>query len=164
MIKPQKSCALTNPERIMAGKIPPPPPPRLASLFRRGGKAENPLFPRLCQVETVPRPPRSPSVPTLLIPNSVPVGWDQPGGPGPPVQPCWRGAAPGCVSLMLGHCWAGRLLLELLLPNPTSGPLPQPQTCTRRAAPLPEQFGSWPPGKEVSLLVGSLRRVTAVIP
>lgn len=124
----------------MAGKIPPPPPPCLASLFRQGGEAENPLFPWLCQVETMPRPSSSPSEPTLLIPNSTAAVWGvwgQPGGPNPPAQPCWSRAAQGC-ELMLWHCWSGRLPMELLLPNPTTAPictlLPHPQSSEPRAA------------------------------
>lgn len=145
----------------MAGKIPPPPPPCLASLFRQGGKAENPLFPWLCQVETMPRPPSSPSVPTLLIPNSTAAVWrvrGQPGGPSP-------GAGQlRAVSLMLWHCWSGRLPMELLLPNPTtspdSHPAPTPQNlrATSSLPPkqslLPERFWRCPPGKRAPCLWG----------
>lgn len=71
------------------------------------------------------------------------------------------------VSLMPGHCWGGSLPMELLLPKPTAH---SPSLHTHSHSPkslsslLPEQIWSWPPGKEVSVPVGSLRRVTAVIP
>lgn len=128
----------------MAGKIPPPRPPCLASLFRRGGKAGNPFFPRLCQVKTKLRPrgallcPRCSSQTQHQWCGAV---WGQPGGPSPPSSPAGteqlRGVrdAPDGAALCQPH----------QQPPFAQPPLPTPPKL--RAAAYLSDSGAGPPGK-----------------
>lgn len=126
----------------------------MASLFRQGGKAENPLPAWLCQVKTTPRPPRSPSVPTLLIPKPA-LGcgavWGQPGAPSPAALGQLR-AVSDAGALLGWEAPDGAAPSQAPPPAPLCTPPPTPPNLG--AASYLSSCGAGPPGKRCPCLWG----------
>lgn len=151
-----------NKSRANYGRENPSSPSALSGLaFQARRKSRKPPLSMALPGRNHAKAPQQPFRAHPAHPNLTAAVWrvrGQPGGPSP-------GAGQlRAVSLMLWHCWSGRLPMELLLPNPTtspdSHPAPTPQNlrATSSLPPeqllLPERFWRCPPGKRAPCLWG----------